>query len=260
MFFRLGHSKLKYTGERIVPCKPELTEAYYGHLIAYVFASQYTMDRLVLDAGCGTGYGTNHLSKTARQAIGIDVSREAITYCRKNYARDNTDFVQMDATNMGFWNNVFDAICSFQVVEHIRDYDRYLSQMKRILKPCGILVISTPNKKTFNPYGKPTSFHFKEFYREEFEALLREFFKEVEIYGQYKMIKEKRQRLIDALLRIGRSGMLNFMPLRLRKAIEERLVHKIDNPARYKLNDFTIIDDFVEKSSMNIIAVCRKPS
>lgn len=94
-------------------------------------------------------------------------------------------FVVLDATKLPFANDFFEAIVSMETIEHLQQYRDYLSECKRVLKKGGVFICSTPNKghgipeiKEFSPY------HVHEFYVEEFQELLSQFFTETTLYGQ----------------------------------------------------------------------------
>src|SRR3989338_4180848 len=108
-----------YTGERLIPSKfSNNSQLYIEHMSRYMFASDYVKDRTVLDAGCGCGYGSAHLSQFARKVIGIDISKEAIDYCNSNYTGNNINFKQMSCYDLGFPQGSFDVVVSFEVIEH----------------------------------------------------------------------------------------------------------------------------------------------
>ena len=72
---------MKYTGERVIPeLMKDKVKIYQHHLSRYIFALPYARDRKVLDASCGSGYGTDLLYDVANDILGIDVSKEAIDY------------------------------------------------------------------------------------------------------------------------------------------------------------------------------------
>jgi ubiquinone/menaquinone biosynthesis C-methylase UbiE len=168
--------------ERIIPGKVS-NSVYQEHLSRYLFASVFTKDKLILDAACGTGYGSKILAYKGR-VVGIDISKISIRYASK-YCTD-CDFLVMDVTHLGFRNDVFDVICSFETIEHIKDYKKYLVEMRRVLKSGGLLIISTPLKEVFSPLiTKPTNpYHVHEFSVEDIRGILSEYFSITAIYGQ----------------------------------------------------------------------------
>lgn len=173
---------LDFTGERLIPNKPELRHLYQEHIIRYMFATQFTKSKTVLDAGCGTGYGTFLiLANGAKKVVGVDIEKKAIEYCKSNYNEKNLEFVCDDCTKLNVDDSSFDIVVSFEVIEHLLSAESFLSEVKRILKKNGVFIVSTPNKITY-PSGNP--FHVTEYDKEEFLVLLKKYFLNVQILYQ----------------------------------------------------------------------------
>ncbi len=172
--------------ERIVP-ENEDYGTYQGHYARYIFGSNFCKEKVVLDVACGVGYGSCHLIKTgARRVIGVDISRDALAYAKTHYADLKVELIVGDATKLPFPDKSFDVIVSFETIEHVREYKKYLSECKRVLKEGGIFICSSPNKmreNALNPH------HIREFYLQEFYEMMNNNFRDVELYGQlYKSI------------------------------------------------------------------------
>ncbi|MFA5032178.1 MAG: methyltransferase domain-containing protein [bacterium] len=179
--------KMESTGERLVPDNPERESLFLEHITRYMFASQYVKDKIVFDAGCGCGYGSYHLLKSgAKKVTGIDISKETIEYCKSNYENKNLEFKVMNAEKLSFPDKVFDVVVSFEVVEHLQNPEMYLSEIKRVLKTDGILIISTPNKKIYTDAVEDwkNPFHIHEYYIDEFDVFLKKYFSEITFWGQ----------------------------------------------------------------------------
>jgi len=171
--------------ERIIP-----NETFGGplasHIKRYCFAKSYSVNKVVLDAACGVGYGSFYLSEVANEVIGVDISEEAIAYAKKHYQKENMQFRQMDIHTLMFSDKYFDLACSFETLEHLDDPERYISEVKRVLKDDGIFIISTPYfKKTLHKPKNP--YHKIEFSQEDFSNLLEKYFNKVEIFGQRRL-------------------------------------------------------------------------
>ena len=165
-------------------------EEYITHLMHqsdYERAQKLVVGKIVLDLGCNSGYGTHMLSQTSNRVTGADVSPEAIETAITQYHRDNLSFQLIDGISLPFEAASFDVICSFQVVEHIADYDAYFSEIHRVLKPDGILLLTTPNAAIRVKSGaKPWNpFHVHEFRGDEFEKFLQNYFPSVRVLGQF---------------------------------------------------------------------------
>ena len=177
---------MEFTGERVVPGKtPE--DIYKEHMDRYVFAADIVRDLDVLDVACGTGYGVScMLQEGARRVIGVDLSPEAVCYARDRFGNGDGDFARADAVRLPFADASFNALVSFETLEHLRAYGRFLAECKRVLADDGLIICSTPNRRVFSPkLAKPLNpFHVKEFWPEEFRRLLSRHFVHVALHGQ----------------------------------------------------------------------------
>jgi len=171
--------------ERIIP-KETFGGPLAAHLKRYDFAKAFCTNKIVLDAGCGVGYGSHYLARLAKEVIGVDTSEQAIVYAKEHYQRNNIQFNMIDVQKLAFPDQYFDIVCSFETLEHLDDPERFVSEVKRVLKKKGIFIVSTPNlKKRTNSPKNP--YHKVEFSREELERLLRKYFLNVAIFGQRRL-------------------------------------------------------------------------
>jgi len=177
---------IEFTGERVVPGQVE-EDLWSEHFSRYAFASRFVSDARVLDIGCGTGYGTAELARRATSAYGLDLSTDAVAYARAHYVAGNVDFLCASANAVPFADNSFDAITAFEVIEHLEDWRGLLEDARRLLRPQGILFVSTPNR-TFYAQSRGISganpYHVHEFEAAEFRDALSEFFPQVGIFAQ----------------------------------------------------------------------------
>ena len=153
---------MEFTGERIIPGIPEWEHLYLEHFYRYLFAKEFIKDKIVLDIASGTGYGSGFLKDNkAKIVIGADIDFEAVSYSRKNF--HNAHYLQSDAIHLPFRNNFFDVVVSFETIEHLREYQKFLYEIKRVLKKTGVLIISSPNKLNYHggDAGGKNRFHFK---------------------------------------------------------------------------------------------------
>jgi len=164
-----------------------------AHIQRYEWVLPYVKDCYCLDDGCGSGYGTNYLANNGvSNIIGIDKYKE-IKYVKKWYQRENLEFRYMDGCNLKFGDNTFDAIISFDVLEHTRaeDQEKFISETARTLKPEGTLYIGCPNA-TVSMGNNPH--HFKELTRKELECRLQKYYGNVKILGQDISINGVKQK------------------------------------------------------------------
>jgi 2-polyprenyl-3-methyl-5-hydroxy-6-metoxy-1,4-benzoquinol methylase len=165
-------------------------EEYVLHLIhkfAYAQASRLCENKKVLDLGCNTGYGSELLSKSATKVVGVDVSKKAISQAKDQYGHLGIHFQQIDGRELPFADNQFDMITSCQVIEHIVDYGIFISELKRVLAPSGIVFFTTPNALLrLDPGMKPwNKFHVREFTHSELQSVLSAFFAQTRIWGLF---------------------------------------------------------------------------
>jgi GT2 family glycosyltransferase/2-polyprenyl-3-methyl-5-hydroxy-6-metoxy-1,4-benzoquinol methylase len=179
-------NELEFTGERMVPGKADQATELQ-HINRYIYVKDLIKDMIVLDVACGEGYGSNILAETARRVIGIDISDEAINQASKKYIRENLSFKVMNAEELSFDDNYFDAVVSFETIEHLEKPYKFLKEVKRVLKPSGLFIVSTPNRDLAS-LGSPiplNKFHKEEWTFEQFIKLIRYYFPESEFIGQY---------------------------------------------------------------------------
>ncbi|WP_031480979.1 methyltransferase domain-containing protein [Maridesulfovibrio frigidus] len=135
----------------------------------------------ILDCACGPGYGARMLAGKATSVIAADLDAETV----KNAAAasenpDNLFFQTADATALDFADNSFDAVTSFETVEHV-DPVPYFAEMYRVLQPGGFLILSTPQ----NSLGHipVNSQHRREFSIDEITELASRYFDIHKIIG-----------------------------------------------------------------------------
>lgn len=145
-----------------------------------IAAETISANDIVLDAACGSGFGSMILSKNAKMVIGIDISSESIRYSKIKYKRKNVKFFKSDVENMKLRDNFFDTSVGIETIEHIKNYELYLEELRRVTKFNGKIIISTPQKISETPQ---TPFHVKEFEYDEFKQILENYFTVDKIIG-----------------------------------------------------------------------------
>lgn len=170
--------------ERLVPSIKGQTAM--EHLHRYSIARDLCHGKAVLDLACGEGYGSALLAQTAHEVIGIDISEEAIANASSKYQRRNLRFVVGSATDLPLDSSSVDLVACFETIEHILDQAAMLAEIKRVLTPSGVLIISTPDKTQYGAADNlpPNPYHAKELTPDEFEELLGWYFGKVRVFGQ----------------------------------------------------------------------------
>jgi 2-polyprenyl-3-methyl-5-hydroxy-6-metoxy-1,4-benzoquinol methylase len=259
--------ELKSTSERINPRDEFRNPIYQQGIAIYKLISGYVKDKVVLDIGCGEGYGSFLLSEFASKVMAIDCSQEAIEHANSHYRKNNLTFITTDALNLPFSNGVFDAVCSIELIEHLKDISRMLSNIRNVLKPAGTYLLSTPNKDLSivqNPY------HYREFTEAELRDTLHGFFDSVLILGMHGSIRANRyfDMRTEASDRLKKLDIFHFRKL-VTKPVMSPLYNFIGSTfsksiysqdaglARSITPEDFYFDDENLVSAMNFVAICR---
>jgi 2-polyprenyl-3-methyl-5-hydroxy-6-metoxy-1,4-benzoquinol methylase len=160
-------------------------EIMVEHIHRYAIACELVQNKKVLDIACGEGYGSYLMANDAFSVTGIDINSIVIEKAREKYKRSNLQFLQGPADKIPVEDHVFDIVVSFETIEHLENHQLIFNEIKRVLKPEGVLIISTPNKLFYsdkNGYVNP--FHKKELYLNEFKDLLSKSFINYRVYSQ----------------------------------------------------------------------------
>ena len=163
------------SGERFMPrwTGPMAWE----HVHRYLFARDHVQGRRVLDIASGEGYGAALLAETADRVVGIDISCMATAYARARYDQPNLTFLAGTCTALPLQTGSIDVAVSFETIEHVADHAAMLQELVRVLRPGGLLIMSSPDKLEYGDkpdYRNP--FHLRELYRCEFFGLIGRYF------------------------------------------------------------------------------------
>ena len=176
-------SELEFTGERFLP-EVEGSIAL-EHFHRYLFARELVSEKAVLDIASGEGYGSAVLAEKASRVVGVDISREAVEHARKKYRKNNLEYLVGNCADIPLPDASIDVIVSFETIEHHDQHEEMMSEMRRVLRPDGLVIISSPDKYNYSDVpGYNNPYHVKELYRHEFEELLSSTFENVSLAGQ----------------------------------------------------------------------------
>ncbi len=227
---------------------------YWGeHAARYVFALPLVAGRTVLDIACGTGYGIGLLRSNARFVTGVDIDPDAAQEAKAECG-NNGSVLLGNGLGLPFNDDSFDAITSFETLEHLHERNKFLAELRRVLRPAGFLILSTPNANYSQPVnGKPANeFHIHEYTPDELRAELETQFIVSRFLGQTldEKIKispffEGQQRLPkDAATQAKLYGWkaFNKIPVPLRERLSEAIWSKPFYPTEmdYNFNEETV--------------------
>lgn len=163
---------LPLTGERTIPGLAEENYWFRRHEVVYQRLLDRCVDRFVLEAGSGEGYGADLIAGVASHVIGLDYDDSAVAHVRARYPR--VDMRQGNLAELPLEDGAVDVVVNFQVIEHLWDQGQFVDECARVLRPSGVLLMSTPNRITFSP-GRDTPinpFHTRELNAAELTELL----------------------------------------------------------------------------------------
>jgi SAM-dependent methyltransferase len=248
---------LTLTGERTLPGIPDETYWFERHVVAYDLAAARVRAgaAVVLDAGCGEGYGLAMLADAgATRVVGVDLEAPVIDHVRRRYATSHpaVEAHVAELSSLPLDDAVVDLTVSFQVIEHLHDIPGYLRSLWRVTRPGGEVWIATPNRLTFTPGSDvPVNpFHTREFTAAELRT-------ECEAAGFR----------VSSLLGVRHGPRLRAVEVATRRPFTDRvtagppedwsralraLVHRVE------ASWFTVSPSHLD-TSLDLLAICRVP-
>ncbi|MFI3282365.1 MAG: class I SAM-dependent methyltransferase [Rikenellaceae bacterium] len=174
-------------------------------ILAYHFAAERISGK-VLEIGTGSGYGVDVIAPHASKFTTIDKFESAVDLSNHT----NVNFIQTNVPPLPFEDESFDCVISFQVIEHIVDDAKFVSEVRRVLKRGGIFIVSTPNilmSLTRNPW------HVREYTASELSNLLADAkFSDIEAFGVVgnKKVMEYYEKNREGVRRFTRFDILDL--------------------------------------------------
>lgn len=232
---------------------------------AYVIAKDYVRGD-VLEVGCGEGRGVGLLMEHARSFTAVDKIQEVIDALMKKYPSGR--FLSMTIPPLSeLPDNAYDSIVSFQVIEHIQEDVLFLREIHRVLKPGGIALLTTPNRRmslSRNPW------HIREYLPEELKKIAENIFSHVElkgITGNEKVMDyyEQNKRSVNRITQFDIFDLQHRLPASLLKipyeilnrwnrnklqADDNRLVTHIQH------EDYLVVEDAT--NALDLLLIVRK--
>ena len=236
------------------------------HAARYLFARPQVTGRRTLDIACGTGYGLALLRSQVSQIVGVDLDFSAVRKAKAAAGAGAAAVMVADGCRLPFPDATFEVITSFETIEHLEARREFLAELKRVLAPDGLCLLSTPNANHTEPInGRPRNpHHIYEYTPEELRAELDQHFAEVRLLGQTldarflippfvdeqeKLAKNPRLRVHILLWRV-----LNKLPFKGRDRLSRALWGQPFCPSEM---DYRFTENSVETAPV-LVALCRK--
>ena len=241
-----GVPPLELTGERTLPDVPAENYWYRRHLAVYEWIAARVAGGVVLDMACGEGYGSAVLAGSASSVVGVDGNPEAYEHARLRYTRPGLSF-EWGAVETYGEVGAFDAVVFLQTIEHVVDPPAVLRHFRDVLKPGGVVYVSTPNVLTLAPPGAVKSdnpWHLREYRADQFAALCRGAFGWVSVLG---LFHARKLRVHELALRFGWDRVHGA--LRVTKPFYDRFTPAISS------RDFALRPGSLDRA-LDFVAVC----
>lgn len=230
------------TAERVSLEKSD-NYVFQRSVLAYHHAAELVKGD-ILEIGTGTGYGVEVIAPKATRYITVDKQLP-----QNPLQLENVEYYDMEVPPIEFENCSFDAVVSFQVIEHIEDDMTFVREVARVLRPEGKFVVSTPNAPmsiTRNPW------HVREYKANELYNLLGCYFSNVELYGVVgnEKIMEYYRKNRQSVRKITRFDILDLQHRLPRKLLQipYDLLNRLNRRSLHKKNtsltDSIVMDDY----------------
>jgi O-antigen biosynthesis protein len=181
------------------------------HQARYRLALPFVAGRRVLDAGCGVGWGSALLAAAgATDVIGVDIAPEAIRASRDSCPSGR--FLVGDLGRLPLAADSVDVVVCLETLEHTSDVACTLVELRRVLRPDGVLVVSSPNPAVY-PAGNP--FHVRELRPEELLAEVQARFGPSQLWRQHLMVSSllyPDAAVVDGELRVRARSVSALRP------------------------------------------------
>lgn len=230
------YREVTFNGERVIHLYPN--DCYYAHLSIYSFARQLCQNKIVLDAGSGTGYGSAYLANNgARLVWGIEASEIAKDFSESYFKRNNLKYKLMDLQKIcGFDENYFDVIFSSNVLEHVPNVMSFFFSGVKLIKEDGMLILAVPPVVREGDWDENIRniYHLNIWTPRQWHAVVNMFFEEVECFWHGF---DKPGVFLD----------FNHTPEQTKVNEEDFLFNKIS------------LDDFYTRPPLTVVFLARRP-
>jgi SAM-dependent methyltransferase len=243
------HPTLALTGERTLPGIPAENYWFRRHEAAYDALVPFCRGAVVLEAGCGEGYGADRLAAVAAAVVGLDYDAGAVANVARRYPAVRT--VRANLVALPVASGSIDVVASLQVIEHLWDPGAFLADCRRVLRPAGTLLLTTPNRLTFSAPNRPLNpYHHRELSPAELAGLVDEAgFELTRLLGlRHGRRLSKLDRRFSSLVDAQVAGPAATWHPELRREV-----------ARVRSDDFTLSAADLDSSLDLVLVAVRRP-
>lgn len=260
--------------ERLNPQSEHWKVFSADHIARYQFATAYVADRVVMDAGCGNGYGSAILMYQGKSSAvtGVDIDKSTIEQASLAWKSHNIDFVIDDCESLSkFKSNTIDVVVSFENLEHLSNPSGFLAAAYDKLAHNGILLCSTPDKLATPDLinGKPANpYHCNEWTRDEFLNLLHKDFpgKQIDVMSQVRSFRSvamenMMQDIRASQSQVSKAVSYTFPGMARRLLGRPRFPQIASQLSLDSISDYPIVPSIIAKLYGNAwchFAICRK--
>jgi len=147
----------------------------------------------VIDIGSGLGIGSNILSQEADYVLGVDKNAENVSYASQMFTRQKNnvywapqvDFMVSDVYTDTREFMKFDFVTAFEIIEHLKDWEKLCVFIKKVVKPTAVIFISSPNRNAWKGTEREKTplneHHVREWSANEFKDCMSKYFSSVEL-------------------------------------------------------------------------------
>lgn len=246
---------LPLTGERTVPGLAVENYWFRRHEVAYRHCEGLCAGQDVLEAGCGEGYGADSIAAVARRVVAVDYDATTVAHVRRRYPRVHV--VAANLAALPIPDASVDVVVNFQVIEHLWDQPQFITECLRVLRPRGLLAISTPNRITFTPGSDVplNPFHTRELNAAELRKLLEDGgFRIDGVYGVFH-----GPRLVEMDTRHGGS----IIEAQIARAVADApwTPELLADVTAVRCEDFEIVEDIDRDidASLDLLGIAVRP-
>jgi len=226
--------------ERVTPGTESWDKYGAEHFQRYKFFESYYANKSVLDAACGTGYGSHFIAQSqAKSVLGIDISDEAIAFCNGHYKAANLQYRKFDCSKVNELPEKSELAISFETIEHLHDPEAFIKNMRDALVKGGTFICSTPNKDRSHGAGGHNPYHPSELEWEEFKVIFEKYFSIEAVYHQSETVEYLRIQEVKHLIHQAEARSNAFIWNRL-ELLVRKMVCKHFKPIPYY---HTYLDD-----------------